>query len=1079
MAGQWEFYWDQTLLPTNFANGTAPEPDYVKVPGSWHQDTDFPLFGHATYRLRILLPEDHPELALNGLFPISNYRLYVNGKLRRENGEFNGSIHSVKSDQKTLIPLDATPKNEIDLILHVSNHTLFISGLAYSASMGSAHALTAKRRYELAISAGLIASVLIIAIYHIGIYILRAKDPSSLYFALFCFSISVHLYASSGIMQLMLAPDASYAISYRLFNVGWFLAMLFFFRFFFVVFPKAPGAWLNRIVTSVCLAMTLLFLFTTKAPPLLLKSFQVFAFLTSTALVGSAIVNAKHRYPGSYIFIAAMAIFLFGLVNDMLAAAGMNHGIVLKPYTTILFMLLQAFLLSHKFSTAFHKAEQSEKEIRRLNADLNERDRARTLFFHNTSHELRTPLNGILGFTDLILNGRYGKVEPAVANQIYKIKSLSQGLKEQVDTILDIAKSKRGSLRLINSKINLNQLLQETQNLIDGLRLKKNQINVTLKHNWSRAEEPIFINDRDKIRSILRNLIGNAFKFTPDDTGQFIKIELRKENSQLTITVQDSGIGIAKDKQSLIFEEFKQIEDDARRSYEGTGLGLAMVHKIVEITAGKMSLISDLGQGTNISIVVPEQAHADVEKPAETIEAEPSFVQAIEQSQDIHSIPEAYHGQHNLAKKNEYKILVIDDNQINCEVISDILTNEGFEVITAYGGREGFQKACNEPPSLILLDLMMPEVSGEDVLRMIKSHEDLHAVPVILLTARASENDRIHGLELGADDYLAKPIAAKELDLKVRNTLLRLEKIRSQEAAEVAYHKRLLQDSIKNICQKLNTIDVHGQQTSVQFADNVQQLLTNSSFTEEWLNEALTTPRLPKNQVEGRRHFFRDMNPADGPGESRSNLLQELLIELNAPQERVRDLLVKIDSFDSEQCQRWTVIFKLIRQLNDLLHARQLNQYIFENLNNLLQDDSTHPSNLKDGIEHAIEMIRALAPELSINFECEVGDDHVFIETSHLQFLALKILQLATEDLSPNASPHRLVIISKISGDYVQLRIERQITRSETQPYRAGNLSQNLNLVFLTTLVHRHEGRFRIEDQDNVVKFELMLKRAG
>jgi CheY-like chemotaxis protein len=425
---------------------------------------------------------------------------------------------------------------------------------------------------------------------------------------------------------------------------------------------------------------------------------------------------------------------------------------------------------------------------------LQEEAHAKTAFFHNTSHELRTPLNGILGFVELLVSSHFGGLTPKINEKITQIGRLATSLKNQVDTILDLAKSKRGEMALNNSSVPLNELIEDTSVLAEGLVMKGSGRSFQVEKTWELAQSPCFIGDREKIYTVIRNLIGNALKFTDSKRLNNVKLRMEVTSSSsrklLSITVSDSGIGIPEKFKDSIFEEFKQVDHESRRAFEGTGLGLTMVRDLVKLMDGTINVESQLGVGSKFTVTVPEQATVRAALPPRAVTLEQNMTFPSEDKTEIFA---AVSPDSEVAKTEKpYRILVVDDNEINCEVVSEILKSDGFPVEIALGGRAALEKLETDCPDLMILDLMMPEISGEDVMKIIKTKESLRSLPVILLTARASQDDRLMGLSMGADDYLAKPVIGEEIKLRVANILSRLDLAKEQS------EKRVLIDNLKS-----------------------------------------------------------------------------------------------------------------------------------------------------------------------------------------------------------------------------------------------------------------------------------------
>jgi len=436
-----------------------------------------------------------------------------------------------------------------------------------------------------------------------------------------------------------------------------------------------------------------------------------------------------------------------------------------------------------------HLNVKMSNKIDEKNKELVEMNKLKDEFLANTSHELRTPLNGILGFAGLIRKGFYSSNPAKLDNQVAQIEALALSLKSQVNTILDVSKSKVDGLKIQNSQISLDELVEESKLLAEGLVVARPGRTFTCNKNWSNEEKLLFISDHEKLSTIVKNLLGNAFKFADPNRDNHVTLNFDYSEARLCVEVGDTGIGISDGNLAIIFEEFRQVSGNSNRSYEGTGLGLTMVKQLTDLFEGNIKVDSEIDKGTKISVTVPEQS-------------EVHLTADIRQK----SIPVVFKGNNYLGmkpnhdEKKGYKILVVDDNPINCEVLQDILQSSGYNVRVALGGQASLRILKEEKVDLILLDLMMPDVSGEDVILHCKQDEQLRNIPIIVITARASQDDRLSVLDTGADEYLAKPIISDEIILRVKNTTARLdllnEKLEKSELKGQLSAARLVQTAL-------------------------------------------------------------------------------------------------------------------------------------------------------------------------------------------------------------------------------------------------------------------------------------------
>lgn len=397
---------------------------------------------------------------------------------------------------------------------------------------------------------------------------------------------------------------------------------------------------------------------------------------------------------------------------------------------------------------------------------LLELDRQKTEFFQNISHEFRTPLTLMVG-----------PLEGAVASQ--------QGLSYEQSAIA--LRNSRRLLRLVNQLLDLQRLdagrmqpkffscdlAEFVTQIVDTFRAYCEKKGLTLTTQLQSC--PAIYLDLEKFDKVLYNLLSNAMKFTP--AGQSITVSLEASEHDCYLKVQDTGIGIREDQLSHLFERFRQAEGSANRSYEGTGLGLALVKELVELHGGTVRVESTYGQGTTFIIHLKTgSAHlpaAQLMEAQAEVQASRAAVELADLEMELqdHLDPEMPEFEEEPTTPNQPRILVVDDNPDLRSYVSGVLRQQGYYVWTARNGAEGFEKAKQCQPSLIVTDLMMPIVSGLDMIRMIRGQSDLKGIPIVLLTAKADEDTRIEGVERGADAYLSKPFNDRELLAEVRNLL--------------------------------------------------------------------------------------------------------------------------------------------------------------------------------------------------------------------------------------------------------------------------------------------------------------------
>ena len=398
---------------------------------------------------------------------------------------------------------------------------------------------------------------------------------------------------------------------------------------------------------------------------------------------------------------------------------------------------------------------------------LLEADRLKTEFFQNISHEFRTPLTLMLGPLETACNRK----SPLPYDQTLIALRNSRRLLRLVNQLLDLQKLDAGRMQ---PSFRPCDLVGFCRSIVESFSPYCEKKGISLITHLKDCP-PLFL-DVERFDKVIYNLLSNAVKFTPQ--GGSITLSVESIGSHCLLQVKDTGIGIRQDQIPYLFERFRQAEGSASRSYEGTGLGLALVKELVELHHGQISVDSTYKKGTTFTIwlhfgtthLPPEQVLA---VPAE-LQLGRAAVELADVEMDLSDIQAngAQDEPQSLILGSQYPtVLIVDDNPDLRRYVSHIISDSGFNVLLSKNALEGFEVAKSHRPDLIVTDLMMPQVSGLDLIRMIRETDELRGVPVILLTAKADEDTRIEGVEQGADAYLSKPFNDRELLAEVRNLL--------------------------------------------------------------------------------------------------------------------------------------------------------------------------------------------------------------------------------------------------------------------------------------------------------------------
>lgn len=381
--------------------------------------------------------------------------------------------------------------------------------------------------------------------------------------------------------------------------------------------------------------------------------------------------------------------------------------------------------------------EDTNRGVVALYAELDDRaetwqraSEMKTRFLSNMSHEFRTPLNAILSLSQLLLERLDGELSSEQEKQVNFIRASAQGLSELVNDLLDIAKVEAGRVTIRPSKFEISDLFNALKGVLRPI-LNRAEVNLVFVEPQNL---PTLYTDEGKVSQILRNLISNALKFTP--SGE-VRISARQQERAIVFTIADTGIGIAANNLELVFEEFVQIENPLQNQFKGTGLGLPLCRQLAQLLGGNIAVESKLEVGSTFTVTLP-CVYAEVE----------------------------------ISPLAPIKVLIIDDGEISRYLLKGVLGDRLYTVTEAINGTQGVLKAILEQPQVIFLDLVMPDLSGLEVLAQLKANTNTKHIPVIIHTSKQIEPEE-RDLLINADvvAILSKDLERPDAVTKIREAL--------------------------------------------------------------------------------------------------------------------------------------------------------------------------------------------------------------------------------------------------------------------------------------------------------------------
>ncbi len=467
----------------------------------------------------------------------------------------------------------------------------------------------------------------------------------------------------------------------------------------------------------------------------------VFVWYAATASAAAFAAGKKAALYASLVnTVAYLGLLLF------MGQATLSNGVLLAALTRMLFL----FGASYYFLIGVANLQEKRLVIRRLeieesrkvaeltrltqqlaeaNRRIQESDRLKSQFLANMSHELRTPMNSIIGFSEILVERLEGKIDPKHVGFLNHIHSSGQHLLGIINDILDLSKVEAGKMEIYAEFFSIGPVVESVCHMMRGMTKSNPTFVVDIPQDLPQIET-----DLAKFKQVLFNLLSNAVKFSP--VGKPIAVGATLREGAITVSVKDEGIGIAPAYHQVIFEEFRQVDGTARREFGGTGLGLALVKKFVELQGGTVTVDSALGEGSTFSFTLPVRSRAAV----------------------VTRVPE-------MPQPRADRVLIVEDDPNAYELIASAISSAGFLPVRAHHGDEAIRLAKECHPVAVTLDLVLPGVDGWEVLKRLKNDDATRHLPVVVISMM---ENRDLGMALGADDYFVKPVDRERLLARLR-----------------------------------------------------------------------------------------------------------------------------------------------------------------------------------------------------------------------------------------------------------------------------------------------------------------------
>lgn len=818
--GEWEFFPGQLLNHRDLLSINDRSSTYVQVPGDWKNS--FPAshknsFGYGTYRLRMLIdPLKEPatlwfkKIQSSAQVQINDLRDPDIGKPAANPDDY---IPEKVSFTSTYTELGV---QELDVFIQVANYeNPYDGGIQHSVRFGSQAAIDYERWYSIGFQLVSFIVLLLHGLYAFILFFLNRSERAPLLFGMISLAASLAIVSDNdNLLMLWLPINYAWSFKIRLLSYLWLAYLIIFF------FRRFTSMLQGRKGFSVYSAVLILY--------------SIFLCVAPTALVHATyhfrVFSALYFFPFAWLIYLITKLFFIKSTDEDAVFLQLSGAAVLSSAIwaainvgitkTHLYYPVDIIAAIIGFSTySLKKYFRKTQEIMQLNLQLRETDLLKDQFLTHTSHELRTPLHGIMNIAETVLLHEKDRLHWKSMRDMDLLVKISRRMSYLLSDLLDITRLREHRIVLQREPLQVQALLPGVASM---LRFMYENKPIILKLNVDRAF-PAVMADEKRLVQVLYNLMHNAIKFTERGT---ISVTAEAIGGNAVIRFSDTGVGMDEETAARAFQPYEQGPHGIN---EGIGIGLSICKQLIELHNGSFTVQSELGKGTVFSFSLPL--------------AEPSFSSSLqrqlterEAAMELTAAARVNNLDPNVwadtiaasappsSNDDRIHILAVDDDAVNLKVLASILSTESYAITTVSSGEEALRMLNVRQWDVLVIDVMMPHMSGYELTRKIRERYSLSDLPILLLTARAMPEDVYTGLLAGANDYVTKPVDALELKYRMRTLTNLKQSIHESMRMEAAYLQAQIQPhflfNTLNSISALSAIDTDKMQELVEaFAD--------------------------------------------------------------------------------------------------------------------------------------------------------------------------------------------------------------------------------------------------------------------
>ena len=789
--GEWYFFKERLLTPNETRSlSSKGMGEIVSLPDSFDDHTgEMNSFG--TYMTTIKIPKEFvgKSLAIHVPYQYSAYTLYVNQREVAKNGVVGQDSLSHDAEMSPRIGYFVGESGEMQLTIQVSSFNHIRGGLENSMYLGESSVVANKFNANMIGTLFVNGCIFIIGLFMVLFAMYRRQEHVFLIFGLFAMLISVRAIFAVPFYYSLIFLNMSWLWGTRLEYILTEATSMFYVILLWKWHEKEFSKKIMQGLVFVHLALIIVTLFT---QPMFFQAlfFKVFYLTIPTFfyLIYVIYKSIRNQNRIAKINLIGMGIIFLAFFNDFAIGQNFYQFWNLMLPAVAVYVLIHVILMSKDFAKSIRKTEQQNVQLLALNdsneklaAQLQNELKQKDDFLANTSHELRNPLHGLINIAQSILRNRSKQLDEKTRDDLTLQLTIGNHMSRTLEDLLDITRLKEHRIQLLCDRMDVQSV---TALVMDMLKVLIENKNIHMEACIPK-DFPHVVADRNRLIQILFNLLHNAIKYTAEGS---IKVTGEINADMAYIHITDTGIGMDEKTLHSIFDPYEQGDSSMTAIGGGLGLGLSICKQLVELHGGKLEATSVLGEGSVFTFSLPV-AEKDFEGQVAAT-APPIPINDFELKDapiTLHAMTETVSQIRDKSMAYKSKVLAVDDDPINLRVLQNMLPKDQYEVVGATSGQEAFEKLTWKEWDLVISDVMMPEMSGYELTRLIREKYSISELPILLLTARGNSEDVYAGFLAWANDYVKKPVDAVELHVRVHALTNLQASIKERLAMEAAW----------------------------------------------------------------------------------------------------------------------------------------------------------------------------------------------------------------------------------------------------------------------------------------------------